>query len=59
MKSLSILSWSIIVLSMAILGIVLTGAKSSITTSEEQRLSVREDARDAALFKILGKQNEI
>ena len=59
MKSLSILSWSIIVLSMAILGIVLTGAKSLITTSEEQRLSAREDARDAALFKILGKQNEI
>ncbi len=59
MKSLSILSWSIIVLSMAILGIVLTSNKSLITTSEEQRLSAREDARDAALFKILGKQNEI
>jgi hypothetical protein len=55
MKSLSILSWSIIVLSMAILGIVLTGAMSLITTSEEQRLSAREDARDVALFKILGK----
>ena len=59
MKSLSILSWSIIVLSMAILCIVLTGSKSLTTTSEEQRVSAREDARDAALFKILGKQNEI
>lgn len=58
MKSLSILSWSIIVISMSILGIILTGAMS-LTTSEEQRLSAREDARDAALFKILGKQNEI
>ena len=58
MKSLSILSWSIIVISMSILGIILTGT-TSLTTSEEQRLSAREDARDAALFKILGKQNEI
>ena len=32
-----------------------TGATSLITSSEEQRLSIREDARDAALFKILGK----
>ena len=58
MKSLSILSWSIIVISMSILGIILTGT-TSLTTSEEQRLSAREDARDTALFKILGKQNEI
>ena len=55
MKSLSILSWSIIVLSMAILGIVLTGAMSLVTTSEEQRLSAREDARDLVLFKLLAK----
>ena len=58
MKSSLILLWSIIVISMSILGIILTGT-TSLTTSEEQRLSAREDARDAALFKILGKQNEI
>ena len=54
MKSSLILLWSIIVISMSILGIILTGA-TSLTTSEEQRLSAKEDARDAALFKILGK----
>jgi hypothetical protein len=59
MKSSSILSWSIIVIFMSIIGIMLTGATSLIISSEEQRLSTREDARDAALFKILGKQNEI
>ena len=58
MKSSLILLWSLIVISMSILGIILTGT-TSLTTSEEQRLSAREDARDAALFKILGKQNEI
>ena len=55
MKSSSILSWSIIIIFMSIIGIMLTGATSLITSSEEQRLSIREDARDAALFKILGK----
>ena len=54
MKSSLILLWSIIVISMSILGIILTGT-TSLTTSEEQRLSAKEDARDAALFKILGK----
>ena len=58
MKSSPILLWSIIVIFMSIIGIILTGT-TSLTPSEEQRLSAREDARDAALFKILGKQNEI
>jgi len=52
MKSLSILACSI---ALIVLGTVLISAKPLITSSEEQLLSAKEDAREAALFKILGK----
>jgi len=55
MKSLSILSWSIIVVFMSIIGILLTGTASLIPASNEQQLSAREDARELALFKLLTK----
>ena len=55
MKSLSILSWSIIVVFMTMIGILLTGTASLIPASEEQQLSAREDARDAAMMKIFAE----
>lgn len=52
MNSLSTLAWSITII---LICTTLISAKPLITSSEEQKLSAKEDAREAALFKILGK----